>query len=61
MLLCGSKVTRTLSDRQTFGAQDIGFQHDAPKEDDAEGDSGLYSKEHGSEAHELRRCDGALF
>ena len=36
-----------------FLAQDLGFQHGAPTADGAEEGSELYSKRHGSEAHEL--------
>ena len=59
--LRGSKGTKTLSDRRTFRAYDLGFQHGAPTEGSVEEGNGLYSKEHGSEAHELHRSENSLF
>ena len=55
------RVAGTLSDRRTFRAQDLGFEHGAPTDDDVEEDNELYSKEHGSEAHELHRSEDTLF
>ena len=59
--LHGPKGTETLSDRRTFRAQDLGFEYGAPTEDNAKEGNGLYSKEHGNEAHELHRSGDALF
>ena len=59
--LYGSKGSGTLKDRRTFRAQDLGSFHGAPTEDDFEEDNKIYLKEHGSEAHELHRREGALF
>ena len=53
--LHGSKGTRTLSDRRTFRAQDLGSFHGAPTIYDDEEDNELYPKEHGNEAHEPDR------
>ena len=61
MWLHGSKGTRTLSDRRTFRAQELGFEYDARTEDYADEDNELYSKEHGSEARELHSREDALF
>ena len=57
----GSKGSQTLSDRRTFRAQDLGFEHGAPTTDHAKEDNELYSKENGSEAHELHSREDALF
>ena len=57
----GPKGSKTLKDGRTFRAQDLGKGHDAPKTDDGEVDNELYSKEHGNEAHEQHRREGALF
>ena len=57
----GSKGTKTPSDRLTFCAHDLGSYHAAPTTDDDEEENELYSKEHGSEAHEQHRGDDALF
>ena len=60
MWLYGSKGSKTLKDRRTFRAQDLGQRHDAPTKDDDEEDYALYSKEHGNEAHELHRREDAI-
>ena len=57
----GSKGTRTLSDRRTFRAQDLGSFHGVPTTDDTKEVNELYSKEHGNEADELHRREGDLF
>ena len=58
--LYGSKGSGTPKDRRTFRAQNLGSFH-APTEGDFEEDNRLYSKEHGSEAHELHRKEDAHF
>ena len=60
MRLHGTRDTKTLRGRQALLAQDPGFQQGALTEDGAEEDKKLYAKEHGNEAHELDRCEGAF-
>ena len=56
----GSRGTRTLRERRTFHAQDLGFFYGAPTPEDDE-DYACYSEKYGKEAHE-RRCEvDALF
>ena len=50
-----------LSGRRTFRAQELGFEHGTPTEDDVEEDNELHSNEHDSEAHERHRSESALF
>ena len=54
-------MTKTLSNRLKFRAQDPGFEYGAATEDHAEEDDELYPNEHGNEAHELHRSEEALF
>ena len=61
MWLNGSKQSQILSDRRTFGAQDLEFIYSAPTEDHAEDDNELNSKGHGNGAHEPHRSEGALY
>ena len=57
----GSRGSKTLKDRRTFRAQDLGQRHDAPTTDDDEEDRERYSKEHGEEAYERHREEDALY
>ena len=61
MWLHGSKGSKTSSGRRTFRARYLEFTYSAPTEEHAEEDNELYSKEHGSQAHELNRSGDALF
>jgi len=51
----GSRGTRTLRERRTFHAQDLGFFYGAPTPEDDE-DYASYSEKYGKEAHE-RHCE----
>ena len=57
----GSRGSKTLKDRRTFRAQDLGQRHDAPTSDYDEEDRERYSKEHGEEAYERHREEDALY
>ena len=57
----GSRGSKTLKDRRTFRAQDLGQRHDAPTPGDDEEDRERYSKEHGEEAYERHREEDALY
>ena len=59
--LNGTKGSKTLKDRRTFRAQELGQRHGAPTTDGDEEGYEIYSKEHGNEAHELYRREDALF
>ena len=60
----GSRGSKTLKDRRTFRAQDLGQRHDAPTPDDYEEDDedyASYSEKYGKEAHERHLEEDALY
>ena len=60
MYVEGSRGTRTLRERRTFHAQDLGFFYGAPTPEDDE-DYASYSEKYGKEAHERHLEEDALY